>query len=138
VFHRRRFFHGTAPEVGENPDIVWLSPSGSPMKAEDWQAGFSRCIGVVLSGRSIDIDEHGEDIHGNTILVLFNADHSLAIDFKLPGTKEGAIWEVVFDTFTPQAEPPEAMPAGTVYHLNPCSVVLLRAWEEDVCDNGRS
>ncbi len=131
VFHRRRFFHGTAPEVGENPDIVWLSPSGAPMKAEDWQAGFSRCIGVILSGRSIDMDEHGEDIHGNTILLLFNADHSLAIDFKLPGAQEGAKWDLVFDTFTPQAEPPEAMPAGTVYHLNPCSVVVLRAWEED-------
>jgi isoamylase len=131
VFHRRRFFHGTAPEVGKNPDIIWLSPGGSPMKAEDWQAGFSRCIGVALSGRSIDMDEHGEDIHGNTILLLFNADHTLAIDFTLPGTQEGAKWELVFDTFTPQTEPPEALPAGTAYHLNPCSVVVLRAWEDD-------
>jgi isoamylase len=131
VFHRRRFFYGTAPEAGENPDIVWLSPGGSPMKAEDWQAGFSRCIGVVLSGRSIDMDQHGEDIHGNTILLLFNADHDLAIDFKLPGMQEGVKWYLVFDTFSPQAETPEAMPAGTVYQLNPCSVVVLRAWEED-------
>ncbi len=135
AFQRRRFFHGTAPEEGGNPDITWLAPSGSPMKAEDWHAGFGRCIGVVLSGRSIDMDEHGEEIHGNTILLLFNADHDLAIDFTLPGIREGAQWEVIFDTFAPEAEPPEAMPAGAKYKLNPCSIAVLRAWEEDPGDS---
>jgi glycogen operon protein len=131
VFQRRRFFHGTAPEEGGNPDIVWLGPSGSPMKPEDWQAGFGRCVGVVLSGRSIDVDEHGEEIHGNTILLLFNADHDLAIDFTLPGIHEDAPWEIIVDTFAPEAEPPEPMPAGDKYKLNPCSIAVLRAWEED-------
>jgi isoamylase len=135
VFQRRRFFHGSAPEEGGNPDIVWLAPSGSPMKPEDWQAGFGRCVGVVLSGRSIDMDEHGEEIHGNTILLIFNADHGLAIDFSLPGVPEGAQWEVVFDTFTPDAEPSEPLPAGATYRVNPCTVVVLRAWEEDNGDN---
>jgi glycogen operon protein len=135
VFQRRRFFHGTSPEVGENPDIIWLAPSGSPMKGQDWQSGFGRCIGVVLSGRSIDLDEHGEEIHGNTILLLFNADHSLAIDFSLPVIREGAHWELVFDTFAPEAEPPEPMTAGAKYKLNPCTIAVLRAWEEDPGEN---
>jgi isoamylase len=135
VFQRRRFFHGTAPEEGGNPDIVWLSPGGSPMKPEDWQTGFGRCIGVVLSGRSIDMDEHGEEIHGNTIVLLFNADHGVAIDFSLPGVREGAHWELVFDTFAPEAEPAEPMPAGAKYKLNPCSIAVFRAWEEDPGDS---
>ncbi|HJQ78728.1 MAG TPA: hypothetical protein VJ828_02175, partial [Lacipirellulaceae bacterium] len=119
------------------PDIVWLSPGGSPMKPEDWQTGFGRCIGVVLSGRSIDMDEHGEEIHGNTIVLLFNADHGEPIDFTLPGIREGAQWELIFDTFAPAADPPEPMAAGAKYKLNPCSIAVLRAWEEDAGENDR-
>jgi glycogen operon protein len=105
------------------------------MKSEDWNSGFGRCIGVMLSGRSIDVDEHGEEIHGNTILLLFNADHTLTIDFQLPSIREGAQWELVFDTFAPDAETPEPIAAGAKYKLNPCSVAVLRTWEEDPGDS---
>jgi isoamylase len=130
VFQRRRFFHGTVPEGGENPDIVWLAPSGKPMTPQDWDSGFVRSVGVMLSGRSIDVDEHGEEIHGNTILLLFNADHAVKIEFQLPDVDAGAEWELVFDTFDP-AETAEALAPGAKYALRPCSLAVLRSWEED-------
>jgi glycogen operon protein len=131
VFQRRRFFHGTTPEGGENPDIVWLAPCGKAMKPDEWNSGFARCIGVLMSGHSVDMDEHGEEIHGNTILLLFNADHAMEIDFKLPEVREGARWELVFDTYEAETPPTEPMSAGDEYHLRPVSVAVLQAWEED-------
>ena len=89
VFQRRRFFHGQAIEGEGAPDIAWLNPDGTEMTAESWNSGFARCLGVLLYGDSIDVDEHGEAIQGDTMLLLFNADHATNITFTLPEGREG-------------------------------------------------
>ena len=69
------------------------------MSDEAWNAPFVRCLGVQLFGDNIDVDEHGETISGDTMLLLFNADHANTIPFMLPPTAdEGQPWELVFDT----------------------------------------
>ena len=47
---------------------------------------------------------HGETIRGDTILVLFNADHTHKIPFTLPASGSTAPWELVFDTANPDAK----------------------------------
>src|SRR5262249_38269649 len=89
VFHRRRFFHGQAIQGAEAPEIAWLDPSGAEMSDESWKESFVRCLGVQLFGGEIDVDEHGESILGNTMLLLFNADHVNEIDFVLPEITNG-------------------------------------------------
>jgi glycogen operon protein len=131
VFQRRRFFHGTAPEEGGNPDIVWLAPSGKPMQPQDWNSGFVRSVGVLMSGRAVDMDEHGEEIHGNNILLLFNADHAVDVKFTLPEVDKGTPWELVIDTYDAETPAIEPMSAGQEYTLRPCSMAVLRAWEDD-------
>ena len=38
-----------------------------------WQAGFVRTLGMLLSGTAIqEVDERGEQITGDTVLVLLN------------------------------------------------------------------
>ena len=76
VFHRRRFFHGRALNGVDAREIAWLDPSGKEMSDEAWHAPFVRCLGVQLFGQSIDVDAHGETIRGDTMLLLFNADHT--------------------------------------------------------------
>ena len=47
-------------------------------------AGDVRCLGVRLAGDVIDeVDERGERIVGDTLLMLFNADKD-AVPFVLP------------------------------------------------------
>ena len=59
-------------------DIAWLDPSGSEMTDESWNAGFVRCLGVRLEGNAMDeVDERGQPITGDTLLVLLNAHHDL-------------------------------------------------------------
>ncbi len=127
VFHRRRFFHGQAIQGAEAPEIAWIDPSGEEMGDDAWKTAFVRCLGVQLYGGEIDVDERGEAISGNTMLMLFNADHANTIDFVLPptGTDDSLPWELVFDTDQEVSE--EGAQLGKSYPVKPCSMVMLRS-----------
>jgi glycogen operon protein len=125
VFHRRRFFHGKALRGVEAPEIAWLDPSGKEMSDEAWNASFVRCLGVQLFGKNIDIDEHGEQIDGDTMLLLFNADHGNAITFVLPSVNDGEVWELLVDTGRDDADLPK--PVEKQFELVACSAALLRS-----------
>jgi isoamylase len=87
--------------------------------------GYARCLGVRLAGDFIgDMDERGEPIIGDTILLLLNA-HYRAILFTLPPTKEGQPWERLLDTVDVPGEP--LLPGGEQpYVLQGRSMVVLR------------
>jgi glycogen operon protein len=81
VFQRRKFFQGQPIFGGDESDIAWFEPSGAAMGEEGWNAGFNQCFGMRMSGDLIgDVDERGQDIKGNSILILMNAFHE-AIPF---------------------------------------------------------
>jgi glycogen operon protein len=125
VFHRRRFFHGKALRGAGAPEIAWLDPSGKEMSEQAWDESFVRCLGVQLFGKNIDIDEHGEQIDGDTMLLLFNADHGNAITFVLPPVNHGEIWELLVDTGRDEADLPK--PVAKQFGLVACSAALLRS-----------
>jgi glycogen operon protein len=125
VFHRRRFFHGRAIHGKEAPEIAWLEPSGAEMTQEAWQSNLVRCLGVELFGGNIDVDEHGESITGDTLLLLFNADHGQTIHFVLPEPPAESPWELVFDTARETGEDP--VHPGQAFDLLPCSLAVLRS-----------
>lgn len=83
ALHRRRFFHGKEIRGTEFKDIYWLTPQGNLMQDKDWNAGFVRCLGVVLNGQIDEMNERGERITDNNFLFLLNAHHE-EIDFQLP------------------------------------------------------
>jgi hypothetical protein len=74
------------------------------------------------------VDEHGEAICGDTMLLLFNADHANTISFVLPppGISEASPWELVFDT-AKELNGDEDPPPGETYPLQPCSMVVLQS-----------
>jgi glycogen operon protein len=122
VFRHRRFFHGK-DALGERADLVWLTPQGTEMTTDDWHAGFVRCLGVQFFGGPIDVDERGEEIVGDSILLLFNADHELSIRFALPAPNTDSPWRLLFDTAHPKRrwEPR----ASGKYRLEPCSMAAF-------------
>jgi isoamylase len=125
VFQRRRFFSGRQIEGATATDIAWLNPDGTEMNAEQWAAPFVRCMGVMLFGDSIDTNEEGEEISGDTVMILFNADHGLTIPFTLPKIEEDAPWHLVVDTFDGKPSDEEFAPQ-TTYQLRPCSMAVFR------------
>jgi glycogen operon protein len=131
VFHRRRFFHGQPIQGDEAPDIEWYEPSGQKMSSEAWRQGSVRSTGVMLNGNGIDVDDQGEEISGDTILILFNADHANEIPFTLPAlAEEGQQWQRLLDTADLEAEQ-DLLPAGKTYALKTCSMAVFRVWRED-------
>lgn len=124
VFQRRKFFQGRRIRGSDIKDLSWFDPSGKEMSDEAWGAGFVRCLGVRLAGDVIgDVDERGEPIVGETLLVLLNAHHE-PIPFTLPETRPEHHWERLLDTAAPAAAQ-EAFPGGEQYPLGGRSLVVL-------------
>jgi glycogen operon protein len=125
VFQRRRFFKGRPIRGEKIKDISWLAPDGKEMSDEAWDSGFVRCLGMRLAGDHIsEVDERGEPIVGETLLILMNG-HVEAIPFTLPPHLSGQHWECLFDTADPEAAPC-FMRSETVYDLRERSLVVLR------------
>lgn len=125
VFQRRTFFQGRAIRGSDITDISWFEPSGKEMSDEAWSAGYVKCLGVRLAGDLIgDVDERGDPITGETLLLLLNAHHE-AIPFTLPATKSEHRWERLLDTAQPEADA-TVLAGGEQYPFSERSVSLWR------------
>jgi isoamylase len=138
--HRRKFFQDREihPEGARHRNvegnvegnrvqaIVWLRPDGQPMAEAGWNAGWNRCIGLVLSGETLDdVNCVGEPIRDDTFLILLNSHHE-TIPFTLPPTRPGGSWAACFDTrsSSPISAPP--LHSGTKYDLISRSLAVFR------------
>ncbi len=124
VFQRRRFYHGRSLRH-DSPEIQWLDPSGKEMSDDAWNTPHVRCLGVHLVGGRIDVDEYGEPIIADHILMMFNADHASTISFSLPPVESGEYWYRLLDTAA-ELEDGEQIKAST-YQLQPVSVALFHS-----------
>jgi len=128
VFQRRKFFQNRSIRGSGVTDISWFGPDGHDMGDEAWNAGFVKCLGMRLAGDLIgDVDERGELLVGETLLMLLNAHHE-PVPFTLPVTNPGHHWERLLDTAEPEAEAAR-FDAGQQYPLQGRSLALLRIRE---------
>jgi glycogen operon protein len=127
VFQRRKFFQERRIRGTDIKDISWFNPSGHEMSDEDWGAGFAKCLGVRLAGDLIgDVDERGEAIVGETLLLLLNAHHE-PIEFILPETRPEHHWERMLDDALLAGDGElVVLHGGDKYQLQGRSVVMLR------------
>jgi isoamylase len=127
VFHRPKYFMGRRIRRSGVKDIMWFSPTGAEMDDQEWQNGYAKCIGMLISGATIDIKKaKGEVVRDDTFLLLFNA-HYEALTFILPGREE-IEWQLMLDTTeeTGFLEPPRKISAGEEVDLTERSFCLLR------------
>ena len=97
VFRRPKFFQGRRIRGSEIRDVMWFNPGGNEMSEEEWSSPFVRCLGMLLSGDTIDVlNFEGQPIRDETFLMLINA-HYEPIPFVLPG-EEHLEWELILDT----------------------------------------
>ena len=97
VFRRPKFFQGRRIRGSEIRDVMWFNPGGSEMSEEEWASPFVRCLGMLLSGDTMDVlNFEGEPIRDDTFLLLINA-HYEPVPFVLPG-QEQIEWQLILDT----------------------------------------
>ena len=125
VLQRRKWFQGRAIRGGDLKDLSWINLHGQEMSDADWNAGFVKCLGMRLAGDVIgELNERGEPITGDTLLLLLNAHHE-PLPFALPATKEGHQWEPLLDTAAAPLEK-TLRQAGEQYPLQARSFAILR------------
>jgi glycogen operon protein len=123
TLRRRKYFQGRNIRGGK--DVAWLSPDGREMDDAGWHAGFVRTIGMLLSGTAIEeVNERGEQITGDTLLVLLNG-HTDKVPFTMPPLESDQQWLRVFDTFDPRGAD-RYHPAGSRYPLQGRSVAVFK------------
>jgi isoamylase len=124
VLKRRKFFQGRSIRGEGIKDLSWFGPNGKDMSDGDW-GGHVRCIGMRLAGDLIgEVNDRGEPIIGDTLLVLMNAYHE-PIPFALPPTREDHRWELLFDTADDNVGP-AIPPPNEPYPLRDRSLALFR------------
>ena len=95
------------------------------MRDEVWNSPDVRRLGVRLNGDAInELDEGGQRIAGDTLLILFNADKD-ATSFVLPETAPEERWETLIDTADPWLVS-KRLRAGDRYQLQARSMAVLR------------
>ena len=128
IFRRPKFFQGREVRGAGVKDVMWLNPEGQEMTDEQWGTSFVKTLGMLLSGKALDVrDWHGKPIADDTFLLLLNASHE-SVEFTLPN-HAAQRWAVVLDTtdelgfLTPQPQ----HTAGKRFPLTARSLVLLAA-----------
>jgi glycogen operon protein len=95
------------------------------MTDEAWNADFVRSVGMLLPGNAIEeVDERGEPIMGDTLLVLLNA-HNDKVPFTLPALDPDQQWQRVFDTIDAQVVGRTFRP-GSRYPLQGRSLAVFK------------
>jgi glycogen operon protein len=140
--HRRKFFQDRpiSPSSAQKrqmdgeevQDIQWFRPDGQPMTEDEWKDGWVRCLGMRLSGRTIeDVDRHGEPLRDDTFLFCLNPHHE-HIQFYLPKCAASCKWQVVLDTRKPTISEPAFISPQEPYDMLEHSAVLFCESEESV------
>jgi len=138
---RRKFFQdrrinpsgvGAQKVNGETvQDITWFRPDGKMMSDEEWGADWARCLGLQLSGKTLnDQDRNGEPVTDDTFLFCLNS-HDDSVDFHLPSCATGRVWELLLDTRAVETEQ-KHMECGTPYSMIARSAALFREVAEPV------
>jgi glycogen operon protein len=128
VLRRRKFFQGRQIRGAEIEDISWFRPDGREMTESDWRNEQARSLGVRLAGDAIDeVDERGNRITGDTLLILLNAHHR-AVSFVMPAHRRGINWEQVLDTreSVGRRRTRRLVRGGGTYRLEAHSLALFR------------
>jgi glycogen operon protein len=123
VFRQRFFFDGRPHREGGAPDLGWVGPDGMPLTNDEWNAPWTKTLGMYLSGELHQVPGEPIPPTDDSFLFLLHASDD-EIDFTLPGEPFGAAYEVVFDTGA--LRPPGPIPAGAALRLKPRSSALLR------------
>ena len=103
--HRRKFFQdrevrrrSDGSVVLLEKDAAWFNPDGNEVSDEDWNAGWTRAIALLLNGCTLQVsNEDGQWIIDDSFLLLINAADQ-GVEFELPPSPRAKPWRQVIDT----------------------------------------
>lgn len=128
ALRRRRFFLGKTVRSKEVKDVYWLNPRGLEITGDEWGAPKFSAFGLLIRGDLDEVDEKGERIRGDNLLLLFNPSNDAA-PFAYPSeSPTGASMDLLLDTARPHAVQ-LSFDATHPYPLESHSLALFR-WQQ--------
>ena len=128
VLRRQQWFRGV--DRGGMADLDWLQPDSTPMTEEDWAGAYLRALTFFLNGQAIpNLDKRGRRITDDSFLVMLNSDDE-EISFKVPPSRYGKRWHVVFDTASVTLSGRVRLRSSDRRPVTARSVVLLRRQDD--------
>jgi glycogen operon protein len=128
VLRRKTLLTGERLRPGAEKDITWYRADGKEMIQRDWTVPFARSLAVKLGGNAIrDLDPAtGEPVHGQSLLVLFNASDN-GVMFRLPrgANRVGDAWEPLLDTTADNGQPTLGPQPGGITVTVPNRTLML-------------
>jgi len=71
VFRGQNFSRAGGFAASEIQGVMWFNPGGCEMSDDEWASPFVRCLGMLLSGDTMDVfNFQGEPIRDDTFLLL--------------------------------------------------------------------
>ena len=96
------------------------------MTNEEWNSPFVRCLGMLLSGDTIDVQSfEGGPIRDNTFLLLINAHHE-PVPFVLPGPGTGEMGTRARHRFARGILPARGCVSGDEVEIKSRSTLLIK------------
>ena len=103
--HRRKFFQDREIRRRRDGSLVlvekdaeWFNPNGNEVTDEEWNAGWTKAIALVLNGCTLQTsDEDGDWIVDDSFLLLINAADQ-GVEFTLPSSPRGKPWRQIMNT----------------------------------------
>ncbi|MES2828433.1 MAG: glycogen debranching protein GlgX [Bacteroidota bacterium] len=127
AFCRRRWFQGQQIKGSGVGDIAWFLPEGFEMQDHNWEEDFAKSLAVYLNGRGIKSrDINGRKVIDDNFYVMFNAYHE-GLNYKLPGIKYGAQWEVLLNTEFSSVQQSEKYGPSDEVHVPGRTVIVLKS-----------
>ena len=123
ILRRGRFLTGAYDDELGVKDVTWLTPTGDEMRAEHWDDGNARCMGVLLDGRAQEtgIRRIGTD---SMLLLILNAYRDV-VRFTLPEAGGGSRWVRLIDTNQGGTDDVPHFPFGHEYEVTGRSLLLF-------------
>jgi len=129
VFRRPNFLNGTVTSAEGLREIVWYSPEGVEMTQAHWTNGVTRCLGMLLNGRTgHHLTAQGEPDIDDVFLLLVNSYHE-PVPFVLPEVPSPGDWQQTVSTLEAQNEDRHA--AGVTYAVPGRSLVVFRLFDQE-------
>jgi isoamylase len=123
---RQPFLNGRVTGDSHVKDVMWFRQDGGEMTDEEWQADWLKCFGMRLDGELDEVDQLGNPIEDDVLLLLLNAS-TIDLEFTLPDSTPHAAWSLLVDTARPEIDEDAATyPVGAALSLAARSLVLLR------------
>jgi glycogen operon protein len=98
VLQRRKFFMGVTSHASNIKDVIWYNAKGTEMTEEEWEDSGILWVGALMNGEAInEMDERGNPIVGDTLLLLMNASWK-PVAFHMPRLAPGDRWELLLET----------------------------------------